>query len=75
MTQSADGSPGANSVCEGPMLAIGCLLPLILLAAGGGIGIAAGSTAAGVWGGAAGFIVGCVALVGLLWGFERIKNR
>jgi hypothetical protein len=57
------------------MLVIGCLLPVLLLAAGGGVGLAIGGTLAGLWGGAAGFVIGCVALIALLWGFERVKDR
>jgi hypothetical protein len=45
------------------MLAIGCLIPLLLAAAGGAIGVAIGSTAAGFWGGLAGFAVGCIGLI------------
>jgi hypothetical protein len=57
------------------MLVIGCLLPVLLLAAGGGAGLAIGGTVAGLWGAAAGFVIGCVALIVLLWGFELAKDR
>lgn len=57
------------------MLAIGCLLPLILVIAGSGIGAALGSTAGGVWGGIAGFVLGCAGFLGMMWGLERIKHH
>jgi hypothetical protein len=57
------------------MLAIGCLLPLVLVLAGSGIGVALGSTVGGIWGGAAGLVIGCAGLLAMLWGLERIKHR
>jgi len=57
------------------MLVIGCLLPLLLLAAGGVAGLVIGGTVAGLWGAGTGFVVGCAALIVLLWGFERVKER
>jgi len=56
------------------MLAIGCLIPVVLAIAGGAVGFTIGSTAAGLWGGAAGFAVGVVALVAVVWAFEREKK-
>jgi hypothetical protein len=56
------------------MLAIGCLIPVILAIGGGAVGFAVGSTAAGLWGGAAGFAIGVVALVAVVWAFEREKK-
>jgi hypothetical protein len=56
------------------MLAIGCLIPVVLAIGGGTVGFAIGSTAAGLWGGAAGFGVGVAALVAVIWAFEREKK-
>ncbi len=56
------------------MLAIGCLIPVVLAIAGGAVGFTIGSTTAGLWGGAAGFAVGVVALVAVVWAFEREKK-
>ena len=57
------------------MLVLGCLLPLLLLAVGGAAGLAIGGTVAGLWGAGAGFLIGCAALIVLLWGFERARDR
>lgn len=57
------------------MLALGCLLPVLMVAAGTGIGAAMGSTAGGIWGGIAGFFLGCLAVLALIWGIEEIKQR
>lgn len=57
------------------MLAIGCLLPIVLVVAGSGIGVVLGSTTAAVWGAVAGFFLGCVGMLAMLWGIESIKHR
>jgi hypothetical protein len=57
------------------MLAIGCLIPLLLAAAGGAIGVAIGSTAAGFWGGLAGFAVGGVGLIAFFVVLKREEDR
>ncbi len=57
------------------MLAIGCLVPIVLLAAGTGIGTLIGGTKAAEWGAGIGFVVGCIGFVVLIWGFERLKDR
>ncbi|MGA8191774.1 MAG: hypothetical protein WB902_00190 [Acetobacteraceae bacterium] len=57
------------------MIAIGCFLPLVLLILGGIIGVAIGTTTAGLWGAGAGFVIGCIALIAMLWGFDRLKGR
>lgn len=56
------------------MVAIGCLLPIVFVLAGSGIGAAVGNTAGGIWGGIGGLVLGCAAFLALLWGFEQIKQ-
>jgi hypothetical protein len=57
------------------MPALGCLVPLLLFAAGGLIGGLVAGTHGGLWGGVIGFVCGCGVLVALLWVFERAKAR
>ena len=57
------------------MLAVGCLVPVLLLAAGAGIGGLVGGTFAAAWGAGIGFILGCAGFLALIWGFERLKDR
>jgi hypothetical protein len=42
------------------MAALGCLLPVVLLLLGGGVGGAIGGSADAIWGGIAGFAIGVV---------------
>jgi hypothetical protein len=56
------------------MLAIGCLIPVLTLVAGGAIGFAIGGASAPLWGGGAGFVIGLVLLVALVFGFERLRS-
>jgi hypothetical protein len=56
------------------MLALGCLLPVITLVAGGAIGFAIGGASAPLWGGGAGLVIGLVLMIILLFGFERLKS-
>ena len=56
------------------MIAIGCLIPFVLMAVGAAAGGLLGGMAAGLWGGAGGFIVGLIAMVALLGIFERAKG-
>jgi hypothetical protein len=57
------------------MVAVGCLIPIVLIIAGAAAGgITAGSHAA-MLGAIAGAIIGAVAMIGVLWGFDRIRNR
>ena len=56
-------------------LFIGCLFPMILTvvgAAGGGI---TGGKTAGLWGAAAGFAVGLVLMLGVIWLFDRARDK
>jgi hypothetical protein len=59
------------------MLAIGCLLPLVLMILGGLLGAwLGGGTQPPIWWGVGiGFVVGGAGRAGLLWGFERISGR
>jgi hypothetical protein len=57
------------------MLALGCLVPVVLLAAGGTIGALFAGQHGGIWGGVIGFAAGCGVLLGLLWALERAKAR
>jgi hypothetical protein len=57
------------------MLALGCLVPVVLLAAGGAIGALIAGRHGGIWGGIIGFACGCAVLLGLLWALERAKTR
>lgn len=56
------------------MVAIGCLLPVLTLVAGGAIGFAIGGSTAPLWGGGAGFAIGLGLMVMLLLGFERLRG-
>jgi hypothetical protein len=57
------------------MLAIGCLFPVILMVVGGGVGFAFGNSGDGIWGGAGGLVLGFIAMLALLWGFEQARSR
>ena len=56
------------------MFAIGCLIPLVLMAVGAAAGVLLGGMTAGLWVGAGGFVVGLVAMLALLGMFERAKG-
>ncbi len=58
------------------MLAIGCLLPLVLMILGGLLGawLGGGGQAPIWWGVGGGFVIGMAGMAGLLWGFERIRG-
>ena len=56
------------------MLAAGCLMPFLLLAAGGVIGSAIGGTQGGTWGCIIGFASGTTVLLGLLWVMHRVRR-
>ena len=57
------------------MLAVGCLIPIVLMIAGAVVGGVVSGGHDAVWGGLAGAAIGLVAMLALLWGFERIRNR
>jgi hypothetical protein len=56
------------------MPAVGCMIPLILLIAGAGIGGAVVGTAYAVWGGLAGFVLGLVVALAALRAFGRARD-
>ena len=55
------------------MIAIGCLLPFVLLVAGAVIGGTVGGTPDGIWGAAIGGAIGLVAMLLMLRWFERMR--
>ena len=56
------------------MLAIGCIVPFVLMLAGAGIGAAFGGDRGGLIGLVAGFLIGAAAMGIGLWTFERARN-
>ena len=57
------------------MLAIGCLIPFVLLAAGAALGSYLGDDRGGYWGAGAGFAAGLVVVGAMFWIMERISRR
>jgi hypothetical protein len=57
------------------MLAVGCLLPLVLMIAGAAVGGIVGGSHDTIWGGLAGAIIGTAGMLALVWGFEKIRSR
>jgi len=57
------------------MVALGCLIPIVLIIAGAGAGGAIGGSHAAMLGAIAGATIGAIAMVAMLWGFERIRDR
>lgn len=57
------------------VIAIGCLVPILLVFVGAAAGGAIGGTGDAVWGAVAGGVVGLVVMVGLGWGWERIRGQ
>ena len=53
---------------------IGCLLPVVLLVAGGAIGAVIGGADGAIWGGGAGFLVGALVLAGFVWLVARARK-
>ena len=56
-------------------LFIGCLFPLILTVVGAAVGGITGGRTAGLWGAAAGFAVGFVLMLGVIWLFDRARDK
>ncbi len=56
------------------MAGVGCLIPFLLLLAGGGIGGAIGGTKDAIWGAGAGFVIGLLVAVLALRLFERARG-
>ena len=57
------------------MLAIGCFLPFLFLAAGAAIGGWIGANHGIAWGAGIGFLVGFVLVTGFFWAFQRDRSR
>jgi hypothetical protein len=56
-------------------LFIGCLFPMILTVVGAAVGGITGGKTAGLWGAAAGFAAGFLLMLGLIWLFDRAKDK
>ena len=56
-------------------LFIGCLFPLVLTVVGAAVGGITGGRTAGLWGAAAGFAVGFVLMLGVIWLFDRARDK
>jgi len=57
------------------MAAVGCLIPFVLMIAGAAAGGVVSGGHDAILGGVAGAAIGLVAMIALLWGFERIRGR
>jgi hypothetical protein len=57
------------------MVAIGCLIPFVLLGIGATVGGIIGGTTAGLWGGAGGFLIGLVGMLVALRAFDRARDN
>lgn len=53
---------------------LGCLIPIVFLLLGGGVGAALGGTNYALWGGAVGFVIGVVAALAAIWLFDRARD-
>jgi hypothetical protein len=56
------------------MLAVGCIVAFALTLAGAIAGVVIGGTAAGLWGAAAGLLLGIVVMLLGLWVFGKAKS-
>ena len=56
-------------------LFIGCLFPVILTVVGAAVGGITVGTTAGLWWAAAGFAVGFVLMLGVIWLFDRARDE
>lgn len=56
------------------MVAIGCIVAVALVFAGAIAGVMIGGTAAGLWGGAAGLVLGVVVMLLTLWLLDKTKG-
>jgi hypothetical protein len=55
-------------------MAIGCLIPFVLLIVGAATGAMWGGTTYGIWGAAAGFAIGIVGMLLVMRAFERARD-
>jgi hypothetical protein len=56
------------------VLAVGCLIPFVLLAAGAAIGAEIGGTTDAYWGCAAGFVIGLIVVLLALRSFGNTRG-
>jgi hypothetical protein len=57
------------------MVAIGCLVPLMLMVAGAVAGGIINGNRDAVWGALASVCLGLLAMLALFWGLDRIRSR
>ena len=57
------------------MLAIGCLIPFVLIGIGAALGSYLGADRGGYWGAGAGFAAGLVIVAVLFWALERFRGN
>jgi hypothetical protein len=57
------------------MVAVGCIVPFILMLLGAGIGAWTGGDRGGLIGLVAGFLIGAAVMALGFWSFERARNR
>ena len=57
------------------MVAIGCVIPFVLMLLGAAIGAAIAGDRGGLWGLVAGFLIGAACMALAYWIFERARNR
>ena len=57
------------------MVAVGCLIPIVLIIAGAAAGGVISGSHAAMLGAIGGAIIGAVAMIGVLWAFDRIRDR
>jgi hypothetical protein len=57
------------------VLAVGCLIPIVLIIAGAVAGTAIGGQHDAIIAAVAGGVIGIAAMIALLWGWERIRSH
>jgi hypothetical protein len=57
------------------MVALGCLIPIVLIIAGAAAGGVINGSHDAMLGATAGAVIGALAMIGILWGFDRIRDR
>ncbi len=57
------------------MIALGCVVPFVLMLAGAALGAWAGGDRGGLIGLVAGFLIGAAAMGFALWTFEKARDR
>ena len=56
------------------MLAVGCLIPFVLVGIGAALGSYLGADQGGYWGAGAGFAAGLLIVGIMFWGLERFRG-